>query len=243
MNNGKLFVVGIGPNGTNGMTFSAISAIDEADCVVGYDKYLKRIASLLEHKETISTGMRRETERVSAAISLVGMGKTVALISSGDSGVYGMASLAIEMGNGIDLEIIPGVTAAISAGALLGAPLTLDFAVLSLSDIMIPWEKIVRRAECFAQSGVTTVFYNPVSSKRKWQFKKILDIFSTIRKDFIVGVVKNAFMEEEEKCFFKLSQASDNWHESLNMMSIVFFCDEECICKEGRIYTPRGYKV
>jgi len=243
VNKGKLFVVGIGPNGKKHMTVSAMEVIRQSDCIVGYDKYLKRIDDLIPEKKKISTGMRRETQRVQEAIELAEQGKNVALISSGDSGVYGMASLAIEMGNGIDVEIIPGVTAAVSAGSLLGAPLTLDFAVLSLSDIMIPWEQIEKRAKCFAKSGVTTVLYNPISSKRKWQFGKVLEIFEKERKDFVVGVVKRAFMPEQEKHFFKLSQSPQNWIESLDMMSIVFFCDGECRIKDGKLFTPRGYKI
>lgn len=242
---GKLFVVGIGPNGKEQMTFSAYSAIDSADFVVGYTKYIERIQPILNENDEkiIMTGMKRERDRVRRSIELVESGHKVALISSGDSGVYGMATLALEMANTIDVEIVPGVTAASSAAAILGSPIALDFAVLSLSDLLVSFEKIKRRARCFAQSGVTTCLYNPVSTKRKKQFEEVLEIFREERKDFMIAVVKNAFMIEQEAYFFKLSEASLNWMGALNMMCIVFFCDEDCVEKDGKIFTPRGYKL
>ncbi|MEA1884738.1 MAG: precorrin-3B C(17)-methyltransferase [Thermotogota bacterium] len=242
---GKLTIVGIGPNHWENMTFSAHHAIEHVDVVVGYDRYLERIKETLKNKNisTISTGMRQETERVQKAVELVKDGYQVALLSSGDAGVYGMASLAIELADDLELQIIPGITAAISAASILGAPITLDFAVLSLSDLLVPWEKIFKRATCFAKSGVTTCFYNPVSTKRTWQFPAVLEVFKKERGDFIIGVVQYAFMENQKSWYFRLSEAPDHWVESLNMMSIVFFCDQDTVEKNGRIYVPRGYKV
>ena len=240
---GKLYVIGIGPNGQHNMTFSAYSAIDRAEYVVGYNKYIERISPIVPKHKCVSTGMYGEIERVKKAIRLTEKGHIVALISSGDSGVYGMATLALEMSEGIEIEIIPGVTAASSAASILGAPIALDFAVLSLSDLLVPFETIKKRAKAFAQSGATVCLYNPISTKRKRQFDEVLEIFSEERKDFYIGVVKYIFMEKQAAYFFKLSQAPENWQENLNMMTIVFFCDENCVAKNGNLFTPRGYQV
>lgn len=240
---GKLFIVGIGPNGQHNMTFSAYSAIDRADYVVGYNRYIERISAFVPEDKLVSTGMLKEIDRVREAIRLASEGNCVALISSGDAGVYGMATLAIEMAEDLDIEIIPGVTAASSAASILGAPIALDFAVLSLSDLLVPFEKIMTRAFHFAKSGVTVCLYNPVSTKRKRQFDEVLELFKTYRGNFYIGVVKYAFMKEQESHFFKLSEAPENWKEDLNMMSIVFFCDENCREKDGKLFTPRGYRI
>lgn len=239
--NNKLFIVGIGPNNIEFMTKKSIEILNNSDIIVGYSKYVERIKNDFKHAEYICTGMRTETERVIKALELSESGKKVSLISSGDSGVYGMASLALELSKNykVDIEIIPGITVANSAASIIGSPLTLDYAVISLSDILVDWQTIVKRLECFAESGVSTVIYNPKSKTRDWQLKKAFDIFKNIRNNFYVCVVKNAFMDSQHI----LISHCDNydWIDSVDMMSVVYFCDEKTIKINEKLVVPRGY--
>ncbi|BBE31617.1 precorrin-3B C(17)-methyltransferase [Tepiditoga spiralis] len=235
----KLFVVGIGPGKIEYMSNYAIDVLKKVDYIVGYTKYIDRIKKYFNEKNFIHTGMRKEVERVKHAVGKVNEGYNVAIVSSGDSGVYGMASLAISLCENV--EIVPGITAANSAAALLGAPLTLDFAVISMSDILVEWEKIVMRATYFAKSGVTTVIYNPISKIRKHQLKKVFEIFKKERNEFYIGIVKNAFLPNQRSYYIK-STSNIDWINDIDMMSIVFFCDENTIEKNNKIYVPRGYK-
>ena len=167
---GKLYVVGIGPGGRPHRTFRAVEAIAESRVVVGYTPYLESIADLTEGKELIASGMTFEVQRCRQALARAAAGDVVALISSGDAGIYGMAGLALELaeaeGLHVPIEIVPGVTAASAAAAALGAPLMLDFAVISLSDLLIPWESIRRRLEAVAGADFVVALYNPRSKKR-----------------------------------------------------------------------------
>ena len=168
MNHGKIYVIGIGPGGQEQMTARALHALEQCSCVAGYGLYLDLIAELLEGRERLETGMTHEVERCRAARDAALAGKTVALVSSGDAGVYGMAGLLLEVcgGSPIEIEIIPGITAACSGGALLGAPLSCDFACISLSDLLTPWELIERRLRGAAAGDFAIVLYNPASRKR-----------------------------------------------------------------------------
>ena len=143
----KIYCIGIGPGGEEQMTLRAVRALETCDCVAGYGLYLDLIDSLIEGKERIQTGMTREVDRCTAALERAKQGRTVAVVSSGDAGVYGMAGLLIELaaGTGVEVEVIPGITAACSGGAVLGSPLTCDFACISLSDLLTPWDKIEQR--------------------------------------------------------------------------------------------------
>ena len=143
----KIYCIGIGPGGEEQMTLRAVRALEACDCVAGYGLYLDLIDSLIEGKERIQTGMTREVDRCAAALERAKQGRTVAVVSSGDAGVYGMAGLLIELaaGTGVEVEVIPGITATCSGGAVLGSPLTCDFACISLSDLLTPWDKIEQR--------------------------------------------------------------------------------------------------
>ena len=160
----KLYIVGTGAGNAGGMTLDAQSAIQASDIVVGYTLYVELLRSIFPDKNYLSTGMKSEAERVNLALSEAQNGKTVALICSGDSGVYGMAALALELSDNytnIDIEIVPGVTAALSGGALLGAPLGHDFAVISLSDLLTPWDVIEKRLRAAAYGDFAVALYNP----------------------------------------------------------------------------------
>ena len=152
----KLYVVGIGPGAADQMTVRAMRALEKCDVIAGYGVYVELVKPLLPDKEYLVTPMRKEADRCRMAIDAALMGRNVAMISSGDAGVYGMAGLIYELSEGkdVEIEVIPGVTAALSGGAVLGAPLTHDFAVISLSDLLTPWDKIEKRLECAAEADL-----------------------------------------------------------------------------------------
>ena len=178
---GKLFVVGIGPGGHLDRSRRAADAIATSDCVVGYTRYMKLVSDLTAGKELIATGMTQEAERCRLALARAREGKTVALISSGDPGIYGMAGLVLELaaseGIAVPIEIVPGITAASALAARLGAPLMCDFAVLSMSDLLVPWEQIRRRLEAVAAADLVVAIYNPRSQKRTRQLAEAAAIF------------------------------------------------------------------
>ncbi len=178
---GRLFVVGIGPGGPLDRTQRAAEAITASDCVVGYTRYMKLVADLTAGKELIATGMTQEAERCRLALARAREGKTVALISSGDPGIYGMAGLVLELAASeriaVPIEIVPGITAASALAARLGAPLMCDFAVLSMSDLLVPWEQIRKRLEAVAAADLVAVIYNPRSQKRTRQLAEAATIF------------------------------------------------------------------
>lgn len=182
---GKLYVVGIGPGGRPHRTFRACEAIAESRVVVGYTPYLESIADLTEGKELIASGMTFEVQRCRQALARAAGGDIVALISSGDAGIYGMAGLALELahadGLGVPIEIVPGVTAASAAAAALGAPLMLDFAVISLSDLLIPWQSIRQRLEAVADCDFVVALYNPRSKKRTGPLEEAVAILRAAR--------------------------------------------------------------
>ena len=164
----KIYCIGIGPGGEEQMTLRAVRALEACDCVAGYGLYLDLIDGLIEGKERIQTGMTREVDRCAAALERAKQGRTVAVVSSGDAGVYGMAGLLIELaaGTGVEVEVIPGITAACSGGAVLGSPLTCDFACISLSDLLTPWDKIEQRLRGAAAGDFCIALYNPSSRVR-----------------------------------------------------------------------------
>ena len=164
----KIYCIGIGPGGEEQMTLRAVRALEACDCVAGYGLYLDLIDGLIEGKERIQTGMTREVDRCAAALERAKQGRTVAVVSSGDAGVYGMAGLLIELaaGTGVEVEVIPGITAACSGGAVLGSPLTCDFACISLSDLLTPWGKIEQRLRGAAAGDFCIALYNPSSRRR-----------------------------------------------------------------------------
>lgn len=238
-----LYVVGFGPGSYGGMTVDARSAISVSDIVVGYTTYTGLIKEYFPDKEYVSTGMKEEHERVEYALNAASEGRKVSLICSGDSGVYGMACLALEMGQAYpdtDIEIVSGVTAALSGGAVLGAPLTNDFAVISLSDLMTPWEKIKKRLEYASMADLTIVLYNPSSVKRKDHLKKACDIMLRYKSpETVCGFVKNIGRNGEESGIIPLS---DLRNRSVDMFTTVFIGNSETREINGRMITSRGYR-
>lgn len=238
-----LYVVGFGPGDLGGMTLDAQAAIIKSDIIVGYTVYTELLKKNHPEKQYFTTGMKCEKERVEYALEKATEGKTVSLVCSGDSGVYGMSCLALEMGKdypNTEIEIVSGVTAALSGSAVLGAPLTHDFAVISLSDLLTPWEKIEKRLECAAIGDFAIAIYNPSSKKRSDYLMKACDIILKHKNsETVCGYVKNIGREEEESKILTLSELRNT---SVDMFTTVFIGNSETKKINGRIVTPRGYK-
>ena len=239
---GKLYVVGIGPGAAHEMTLRAREALERAEVIAGYGVYIELVKPLYPDKEYLTTPMRRESERCRAAVEAACAGKTVAMISSGDAGVYGMAGLVLELaqGRGLDIEIVPGVTAALSGGAVLGAPLTHDFAVISLSDLLTPWEKIERRLECAAEADFCIALYNPASHRRTDHLHRACEIILRhASPETVCGIVRNIGREGESMEIMKLRELTDY---AADMFTTVFIGNSQTRIIDGRMVTPRGYR-
>ena len=238
----KLIVVGIGPGDYENMTVRADRALQNCDVIIGYTVYVDLVRDRYPDKEFFETPMTRETERCQIAIDEARKGKTVAMVCSGDSGIYGMAALIYELrGESKDpeVEVIPGLTAACSGGALLGAPLTHDFAVISLSDRLTPWEKILKRLECAALSDMGIVLYNPRSKGRPDNLTMACDkLLEILPADRPCGVAHYIGREGEECSFMTLAQLRDA---DIDMFSTVFIGNAMTKMIGGRMVTPRGY--
>ena len=247
----KLFVVGIGPGGLNHMTFEAHQAIEKAGVVVGYKTYLEFIEPLLEGKEVVSSGMMREVERCSEALAIAASGKRVALVSSGDAGIYGMAGLALELADappdgapspypGVEIIVVPGVSAVQAAASVLGAPLMHDFAVISLSDLMTPLDTIRKRLRAAADADFVVALYNPRSKGRVTQIEEAAAILIAARGPQVpVGIVRNACRPGEERIITTLGEMLSH---PIDMFSIVIIGNAATrLCGDGRMVTPRGY--
>ena len=237
---GKLYVIGIGPGGLDEMTLRAVKAIEESDIIVGYTKYIEMVKDLIKDKEIFKTGMRGEEERCREALEL-SKDKKVALISTGDSGIYGMAGLILEMRKDENVEIIPGITASSAAGSVLGAPLMHDNCNISLSDLMTPYEDIKKRVRFAAEGDFVISLYNPKSKGRPHYLRECVDIIKEFRgEETPIAVVRNALREGESKEIFTLKDFND---EVVDMFSIVIIGNSKSYIKEGYFITPRGYKI
>jgi adenosylcobyric acid synthase len=246
MEQAALYIVGIGPGGLNHMTFEAREALTGVDVVVGYKTYLDFITPLLAGKEVVSSGMLKEVDRCNQALAIACSGKSVALVSSGDAGVYGMAGLALELAENLptppEIIIIPGVSAVQAAAAVLGAPLMHDFAVISLSDLLTPWPVIQGRLRAAAEADFVIALYNPKSKGRTVQIEAARTIIAGLRAaDTPVGIVRNACREGENMVVTTIGRMLD--HE-IDMFSIVIIGNSATyVDQKGRMVTPRGYKT
>ncbi|WP_288479015.1 precorrin-3B C(17)-methyltransferase [uncultured Clostridium sp.] len=237
---GKLYVIGIGPGGLEHMTIKAQEAINESEIIVGYTKYIDMIKPLTEGKEIFMTGMRGEEERCKEALKL-SKDKIVALVSTGDSGIYGMAGLILELRKDEDVEIIPGLTASSAAGAVLGAPLMHDNCNISLSDLMTPYEKIKKRVRNAADGDFIISLYNPRSKGRPHYLRECIEIIREFRDDNTpVAVVRHALRDGQETTIFNLGNFNE---EIVDMFSIVIVGNSQSYVKGGKFITPRGYKL
>ena len=238
----KLYVVGIGPGAAEQMTVKALRVLESCEVIAGYGVYVDLVKPMLPEKEYLVTPMRKEAERCRMAIDCALAGKTVAMISSGDAGVYGMAGLIYELAAGKDLEIevVPGVTAALSGGAVLGAPLTHDFAVISLSDRLTPWEKIEKRLTCAAEADLSMVLYNPASHGRPDHLRRACEILlRVLPEDRPCAVAQHIGREGENRRFFTLGELKDA---EVDMFCTVFIGNASTRMIGGNMVTPRGYR-
>ncbi|HCW53361.1 MAG TPA: precorrin-3B C(17)-methyltransferase [Clostridium sp.] len=235
---GKLRVIGIGPGSIENMTLRAYKAIENSDVIVGYNKYIDMIKELVEGKELYSTGMMGEEARCKQALEL-SKDKDVALISTGDAGIYGMAGLILEMKEDEDVEIIPGLTASSAAGSVVGAPLMHDNCNISLSDLMTPYDEIKNRVKCAAESDFIISLYNPKSKGRPHYLRECIDIIKEFRKDDTpIAVVKHALRDGQEVTLTTIGEFDDS---IVDMMSIVIVGNTKSYYKNGSFITPRGY--
>lgn len=233
-------MVGLGPGGEETLTPQAREALLQAEVVVGYTTYLELIKPLIAGKTIMASGMKKEVDRARAAVVTALAGKDVAVVSSGDPGVYGMASPVLELApEGLAVFVIPGVTAATAAAALLGAPLTHDFAVISLSDLLTPWETIVRRLEAAAAADFVLVLYNPRSKGRKEHLQKAREIILRQRDASTpVGIVKDCGRTGERQIITSLALLVP---EDVDMTTTVVVGNSQTKVIHGRMVTPRGY--
>ena len=239
----KIYVVGIGAGSADGMTYEARKVLENADVIVGYTVYADLVKKLLPDKEYFTSAMKQERERCEKAVEMAAQGRNVAVICSGDAGVYGMASLVHEVAakyEDIEVCVAAGVSAMLSGGALVGAPLGHDFAVISLSDLLTPWEKIEKRLECAAIGDFAICLYNPSSKKRRDYLQKACDIILKYRDTKTVcAAARNIGRDGEEYTVMTLGELHDY---QADMFTTVFIGNSQTREIKGKMVTPRGYK-
>lgn len=239
----KVYVVGIGPGDFEQMTVKAARVLKESDVIIGYTVYIDLVREHLPGKEFLSTPMTKEADRCHMAFSEAQKGRTVSMICSGDAGVYGMAGPMYEIGvkhPDIELEIVPGVTAATAGAALLGAPLTHDFSVISLSDLLTPWALIEERLLAASKADFAVCLYNPSSKKRQDYLKKACDLMLRYKSpDTVCGIGKMIGRQGQEKELMTLKRLRDT---SVDMFTTVFVGNSQTKVVSGAMVTPRGYK-
>lgn len=239
----KIYVVGIGAGGADGFTNEALKVLKNADVIVGYTVYAELVKKILPDKKYIVSGMKQETRRCTEAVRIALMGRRVAVVCSGDAGVYGMASLVHEIAAPYeDVEVcsVAGVSAMLSGGALVGAPLAHDFAVVSLSDLLTPWEKIEKRLKCAAVGDFAVCIYNPSSKKRQGYLQRACDIMLKYRDtETVCAVAKNIGRGGEKYDVLTLGELRDY---EADMFTTVFIGNSETRNIKGKMVTPRGYK-
>jgi len=248
---GKLYVVGVGPGSHEHMTYRARQVIEESEVIIGYDTYVSLVEDLIVGKEIYRYAMTQEVDRANQGIDFAEKGKIVSVVSSGDPGIYGMVGLIYEIlaekgwvkggNNSIDVECVPGVSSLNSCAALVGSPLMTDFAVVSMSDLLVPWDIIVKRVEAAAMGDYVTVIYNPASKKRVHQLRDTREIFLKYRKpDTPIAIVKGAYRDSQEMIVTTLDKMLE--HENLlGMITTVIVGNSSTFNYEGMMINPRGY--
>lgn len=244
---GKIMLVGLGPGSHDHLTARARAAIAEADTVIGYATYIRLVADLLAGKEVIKKSMTEELDRAIEALDRARQGKKVALVSSGDAGVYGMAGPTFEVlfqagwtpHSDIEVEIIPGASALNTCAALVGAPLTHDFCAISLSDLLTPWPTIARRLDAVAYSDFVVALYNPKSGRRTRQIVEAQRLFLRHRRpDTPVAIVKSAYRPKQRIQFTTLEKMAEC---DIGMLTTVLIGNSNTFIRDGLMVTPRGY--
>jgi precorrin-3B C17-methyltransferase len=246
---GKLYIVGVGPGAHDHMTFRAKQVIEESNTIVGYDTYVGLVEDLIQGKEIHRYAMTQEVERAKQCIELAQSGKIVSLVSSGDPGIYGMAGLIYETlaeagwdpKTGLEVEVVPGVSALNSCASLIGSPLMTDFAVVSMSDLLVPWEIITKRVEAAAQGDYVIVIYNPSSKKRIHQLQDTRKLLLKYRKPSTpVAIIKGAYRDSQVIVITDLENMEAH-ADKLGMISTVIIGNSSTYNFKNLMINPRGY--
>ena len=245
MKRNLVYVVGLGPGDPQFLTAQAKTALENADVLCGYTVYIDLIRPFYPEKEVHSTGMTKEIDRCRWALETAQSGKTVALVCSGDAGVYGMASPILELAPNypnVEIEVIPGLTAALSGGAVLGAPLAHDFCVISLSDRLTPWEMIEKRLACAAMGDFCVAIYNPSSKGRPDYLQRAVRILLQNGKseETVCGIVRNIGRERQQSKIVTLRELENK---QVDMFTTVYIGNKETKNIESKMVTPRGYRT
>lgn len=247
---GKLYIVGVGPGSHDHMTFYAHKVIGESDTIVGYETYVNLVQDLIHGKDVYRYAMTQEVDRAKQCIELAKRGKIVSLISSGDPGIYGMAGLIYEMlaesswdpQKDLSVEVVPGISALNSCSSLIGSPLMTDFAVLSMSDLLVPWDIIAKRVEAAARGDFVIVIYNPSSKRRTHQIRDTRQILLKYRSPSTpIAIIKGAYRGSEKIILTNL-QDLENQYDQLGMISTVIIGNSSTFNYKNLIINPRGYK-
>ena len=243
MEHGKIYVTGLGPGAADQMTLKARKVLEKCPVIIGYTVYIDLIRDEYPDKIFLSTPMRKEADRCRMAFDEAAKGQDVAMVCSGDAGIYGMAGLICEIGRDypqIGIEIVPGITAASGGAAVLGAPLMHDFAVISLSDLLTPWEKIAQRIQAAAEADFVICLYNPSSRKRADYLERACRMILEYRApETVCGIVRNIGREGESYEILSLERLKDT---PVDMFTTVFIGNSNTMELNGRMVTPRGYK-
>lgn len=241
----QLYVIGIGPGAYEKMTLEAQQVLRDCDCIVGYTVYNDLLRPHFSEKEFLQTGMMREAERCRMALQEADKGRKVAMVCSGDSGLYGMAGIIYEIAEmefpEVEIIVLPGVSAAFSGAAVLGAPITHDLAIISLSDLLTPWEKIEKRVRAAAEADFVIAMYNPSSKKRGDYLQKVCDMMLEYKdENTVCGFVRNIGREGEEATVLTLKELRDT---QVDMFTTVFVGNSQTMNLRGKMVTPRGYQI
>lgn len=240
----QIYIIGIGPGSYEQMTIKAANTLAACDTIIGYQVYIELVKPHFPEKEYLSTPMTKEVDRCKLCFEEAAKGKQVAMVCSGDAGVYGMAGLMTVIGQDypdIHCEIIPGVTAATAGASILGAPLIQDFAVISLSNLLTPWNKIETRILAAAQADMVICLYNPSSKKRKDFLQKACDLILTYaREDTLCGIVENIDRDGQTSSICTLKELRET---AVTMFTTVFIGNSQTKLVDGKMVTPRGYQI
>lgn len=240
----KVYVIGMGPGAYEQMTVKAARILEQCDVIVGYTVYVDLLKEHFPEKKYLTTGMRREVDRCRLAFEEAKKGKLTAMVCSGDAGIYGMAGLMYEVGEDypdVEIEVVPGVTAAMGGSAVLGAAVGHDVSLISLSDLLTPWELIEERLKCAAKGDFVICLYNPSSKKRSTYLKKACEqILKYKSEGTVCGIVKNIAREGEQMQILTLKELADT---QVDMFSTVFIGNRQTKVIRGKMITPRGYSI
>lgn len=243
MNKGKIYVVGIGPGNMEDISVRAYKVLKNVDVIAGYITYIDLVKNEFKEKEFYVSGMKKEIDRCVKVLELAKEGKTVALISSGDAGIYGMAGIMIEvaLGSGIDVEIVPGITSSVAGASIVGAPLMHDQAVISLSDLLTDWDVITKRIDRASEGDFVISLYNPKSKGRTEQIVEAREIMLRHKAPTTpVALLRHVGREDQN---YTLTNLEEMLNHEIDMFTVVIVGNSKTYIKEGKMITPRGYHL